>query len=148
MSWADLAVVNAWEVAVSEDDVNGSLFALKLRGDKSNEFDFDVETSDVISPGFVVAESTSTAQASIWVHLTGVYKAGGQGLLKLYVNGSPQATATVGQPLVAATGHLVIGRGLYNGVVGSFLNGTLDNVAVYGGALSDAQVAEIYAAQK
>jgi hypothetical protein len=148
VSWASLTAINSWEIAVSEDDVTGSLFGLKLRGDGTNDFDFDVETSDVMNPGFVVAQSTSTAQATVWTHLAGVYDASGSGALKVYVNGALQANAAVGQSLLAATGHLVIGRGLYNGVTGSFLNGTLDEVAVYSGALSDAQVAAIYAAQK
>jgi hypothetical protein len=148
VSWANLTIVNAWAVVVSEDDVIGSLFGLKLRGDNSNQFDFDVETSDVMSPGFVVAQATSTAQASTWVHLAGVYDADGAGTMKMYVNGAPEATAAVGHTLLGATGHLVIGRGLYNGATGSFVNGTLDEVAVYAGALSDAQVAAMYAAQK
>ena len=146
MSWANLVIVNDWEVAVSEDDVNGSLFGLNLRGDGSNQFDFDVETSDVVSPGFMVAQSTVTATANAWVHLAGVYDASGTGALKLYVNGA-LANTVVGQSLIAASGHFVIGRGLYNDAKGSFVNGTLDEVALYGGALSDAQVAAIFATQ-
>jgi hypothetical protein len=148
VSWANLIVVNNWEVAASEDDVNGSLFGLKLRGDGSNQFDFDAETSDALSPGFVVAQSTTTATANVWVHLAGVYDASGTGTMKLYVNGSLEASSAVGQSLIGATGHFVIGRGLYNDGKGSFVNGTLDEVAVYGGALTDAQVAAIYTSQK
>jgi len=148
MSWARLTVVGSWQVVLSEDDVNGSLFGLKLRGDGSDQFDFDVERSDVMSPAFVVAQSTSTGQASVWLHLAGVYDASGSGAVKVYVNGALEANAAVGQPLVAATGHFLIGRGLYNGVAGSFVDGTLDDVAVYDVALSDAQVATIYDAQR
>lgn len=146
VSWANLTGVNAWEVAVSEDAVNGSVFALKLRGD-NNDYDFDAELSDTMSPGFAVAQSTSSGQASTWVHLAGVYDPSGTGTMKIYVNGALQNTTTVGQSLVAGTGHLVIGRGLYNAAIGSFVNGTLDEVAVYGGALSDAQVSALYTAQ-
>ena len=148
VSWMNLVQVSAWEIAVSEDDVNGSLFGLKLRGDGSNQFDFDVETSDVMSPGFAVAQSTTTAVASAWVHLAGVYDATGAGSMKLYVNGAPEATTAVGQAVIAASGHLLIGRGRYNGVNGSYLHGTVDQVAVYASALSDAQVAALYATQK
>lgn len=144
MTWASFAVVGPWQVALSEDDVTGSLFGLKARGDGSNEFDFDAELSDVTSPGFIVAQSTTVAQAKTWVHLAGVHDASGSGAMKLYVNGALQANAAVGQSLLAATGHFVIGRGLYNGATGSFLNGTVDEVAVYGAALTDAQVASIY----
>jgi hypothetical protein len=148
LAWANLSATGAWEVVLSEDDTTGSLFGLKLRGDGSNQFDFDAERTDVTSPAFVVAQSTTVAQTSTWVHLAGVYDATGNGTLKLYVNGAVQANAAVGQPLLAATGHLLVGRGLYNGVQGSYVHGTLDEVAVYGTALTDAQVAAVYASQK
>ncbi len=147
-AWADLAAVGAWNVALGEDDVNGSLFGLKLRGDGSNQFDFDVELSDGMTPSFVVAQSTSVAQASTWVHLAGVRDASGAGAAKVDVNGSLQANAALGQALLAASGHFLIGRGLYNGAWGSYFHGTLDEVAVYDVALSDAQVATLYAAQR
>ncbi|MGD0527316.1 MAG: LamG domain-containing protein [Polyangiaceae bacterium] len=147
VTWAELTTVGSWQVALSEDDVTGSLFALKLRGDGSNQFDFDIEKTDTTTPAFVVAQSTTVAQAATWVHLAGVYDASGGGALKVYVDGSLQADAAVGQALLAATGHFVIGRGLYNGVTGSFLGGTVDDVAVYGVALTDAQVAAIYGGQ-
>ena len=146
--WADVAAVGAWNIALSEDDVNGSLFGLKLRGDGSNQFDFDVELSDGMSPGFVVAQSTSSAQAGTWVHLAGVRDTGGGGAVKVYVNGALQANAALGQALLAASGHLVIGRGLYNGASGSYFHGTLDEIAVYDVALTDAQVATLYDAQR
>jgi hypothetical protein len=147
LSWVEFATVDTWAAAVSEDDVNGSLFALKLRGDGTDTFDFDVETSDVVSPGFLVAQSTSTAQASVWVHLAGVYDAS-LDLLKVYVNGVLATASGVDQPLVAASGHFVIGRGLYNDTEGSFLEGTLDDVAAYDCALTDAQVAAVYAVKR
>jgi hypothetical protein len=148
LAWANLTTLGAWEVVLSEDDATGSLFGLKLRGDGSNQYDFDVERTDVTSPVFVVAQSTSVAPAATWVHLAGVYDTGGNGALRLYVNCALQSNAAVGQPLLAATGHLLIGRGLYNGAAGSYLHGTIDEVAVYGVALSDAQVGAVYAAQK
>jgi Concanavalin A-like lectin/glucanases superfamily len=148
MTWASFAVVGPWQVAVSEDDATGSLFGLKLRGDASSQFDFDAELTDAQNPAFVVAQSTSLAQATTWVHLTGVHDASGSGAMKTYVNGVLQANAAVGQTLLGATGHFLIGRGLYDGVAGSFLDGTVDEVAVYGSALTDAQVAAIYDAQK
>jgi hypothetical protein len=147
--WISLGATNAWEAALAEDDVTGSLFGLKLRGDGSNQFDFDVETSDVMNPGFVVAQSTTKATASTWTYLAGVYDPtanAGAGTLVLYVNGAREAGTAVGQALAAATGHFVIGRGLYNGTAGSYVNGVVDEVEVRDVALSDAQVAAIYAA--
>jgi hypothetical protein len=148
LAWVNLTAISAWEVVVSEDDTTGSLFGLKLRGDGSNQFDFDAERTDVTSPAFVVAQSTAVAQAGTWVHLAGVYDATGNGALRLYLNGAIQANAAVGQPLLSAKGHLLVGRGLYNGAQGSYVHGTIDEVAVYGTALTDAQVAAVYASQK
>jgi hypothetical protein len=147
LCWAKLAVVNTWEVALSQDDVTGSLFGLKLRGDATNDFDFDVETTDVTNPGFVVAQSTTVASAQTWVHLAGVYDASGGGTLQIYVNGALQATAALGQTLLPSTGHFVIGRGLYNAAAGSFFNGTIDEVEVHAAALTSAQIAAVYAAE-
>jgi hypothetical protein len=144
LSWAQFITVSAWEVTASEDDVTGSLFGLKLRGD-NNLYDFDTETSDVMTPGFVVAASSSSGVASAWVHLAGVYDATGSGSLTLYVNGALQARTAVNQVLLAATGHFVIGRGLYNAALGSYVHGTIDDVGVYEGALTAGQVAAIYA---
>jgi hypothetical protein len=147
LCWAKFTVVNAWEVALSQDDVTGSLFGLKLRGDATNEFDFDIETTDVTNPGFVVAQSTSVAVAQTWVHLAGVYDASGSGTLQIYVNGALQATAGIGQTLLPSSGHFVVGRGLYNGAAGSYFNGTIDEVEVHAAALASAQIAAIYAAE-
>ena len=139
---------DTWAVVASEDDVNGSLFALKLRGDGTNTFDFDVETSDVMNPGFLVAQSTVTAQVGVWAHLAGVYDPSADAFLKVYVNGVLAATTDMNQPLLPASGHFVIGRGLYNGANGSFLHGTVNDVAVYDRALTDAQVAAVYAGEQ
>lgn len=147
LCWARLGVLGAWEVVASQDDVTGSLFGLKLRGDATNEFDFDVETTDLTNPGFVVAQSKTIAQVQTWVHLAGVYDASGGGTLSLYVNGALETSAPVGQSVLPSSGHFVVGRGLYNGVSGSFLNGTLDELEVHSAALTGAQVAAVYAAE-
>jgi hypothetical protein len=144
LAWGKLASLGSWEVAVSEDYVRGSAFGLKMRGDGTHHFDFDLETSDVTSPGFLVATSASTAQNNVWVHLAGVYDAVGA-KLKVYVNGALESSTVADQPFAAAPGHFVIGRGLYNGAIGSYFHGTIDQVAAYDRALSDAQVAAIFA---
>ncbi len=48
---------------------------------------------------------------------------------------------------MASTGHFVIGRGLYNDVAGSFVNGVIDDVEVHSVALTQAQVDAIYESQ-
>jgi hypothetical protein len=148
LCWAKLAVVNSWEVVASQDDVTGSLFGLKLRGDGTDAFDFDVEMSDATNPPFIVAQSTVTAQAQTWVHLAGVYDTNGAGTLTIYVNGMLQESAAIGSTVMASTGHFVIGRGLYDAVTGSFVNGIIDEVEVHSAALTSAQVAAVYEAEQ
>ncbi len=146
--WVKLAVVSTWAAAISEDDVNGSSFGLKLRGDNGNPFDFDFETSDVMSPGFVVAQSRSVGAADTWTHLAGVYDASGGGAIRVYVNGVMEAQAPFAEVPLAPKGHFVIGRGLYNGVTGSFVNGVIDEVEVHAAALGDAEITAIYEATR
>ena len=143
--WAQLSSIDSWETAVSEDGVTGSIFGLKLRGDGTHTFDFDLETSDVTNPGFIVAQSTSTARAQEWVHLASVYDAAGKGAAKLYVNGILESLTSVVPPIAATATRFVMGRGLYDGVAGSYLCGAIDEVTVYDGALSETQIAALYA---
>ena len=143
-SWVKFNAVNNWLTVLSQDDVRGGLFSLKVRGD-DNKFDFDIETSDVDNPGFLVAQSSTTPVTGTWTHLAGVYD--GASLI-LYVNGAAEATTTVPQPPLAATGHFVIGRALYNGAPGSFVNGTIDEVEVHNAALSAAEITALYNGQQ
>ena len=99
------------------------------------------------TPGFLVAQSSVGGQSGVWYFLAGVYDASAQ-TMKIYVDGSLSATTPVTQAFLPATGHFVMGRGLYNAAATGFLDGTIDEVAVYDGALTDAQVAGIYDAEK
>jgi hypothetical protein len=151
MAWVNLGAFNpsqSWEVFLSEDDKVGSLFTLKLRGDNSSQFDFDLETSDTVSPGFVVAQSKTLASKGVWVHLAGVYDASNSGAAAIYVNGVNEATAAVNQGVLGTVGDFLIGRGRYNNANTSYVLGTIDQVAVYGGPLTGDQVSAIYAAQQ
>ncbi|MEH0554537.1 MULTISPECIES: LamG-like jellyroll fold domain-containing protein [unclassified Streptomyces] len=62
---------------------------------------------------------------------------------QLYVNGAPAGTATGVTPW-AATGSLVLGRGLYNGSQDDWTNGSVSGVQAYDYALTANQVAALY----
>src|SRR4030095_15296232 len=77
-----------------------------------------------------------------WHHIVGTV----DGTTKrLYVNGVLVGSQTMGGPPTPVL--LRLGAGLtYNPVPGQYLNGTLDEAAVYWKALSDSQVAAHYSA--
>lgn len=64
--------------------------------------------------------------------------------LTLYVNGVPVSTASVSGTLNTGTGILAIGRSGSASV--DYFNGSVDEVAIYGAALSASQVADHYQA--
>ncbi|MFI0479650.1 LamG domain-containing protein [Actinomadura sp. 9N215] len=77
-----------------------------------------------------------------WSHVIGVYdKAAGQA--RLYVNGSLQATADGVTAPLETHGPLQIGRALYNGGYPNQWPGSVDDVQVFGQALSDAQAQQL-----
>ena len=98
-------------------------------------------TSDSDSATPVRATANSTAVAGRWTHLTGVYDTA-SGKMKLYVNGVLQSTtaATGGWN---ATGNYVIGRAKWAGAAANIWDGEIDDVRVYGKALTDQQVADL-----
>jgi Concanavalin A-like lectin/glucanases superfamily len=91
--------------------------------------------SDTPGASTVAAVSTASPTLQRWTHLAGVYDAGGQRLL-LYVDGALQGTVT------GVTGWP--SRGPVN--VGSHAAGGVDDVRVYRGVLSAAQIARLAAA--
>ncbi len=66
------------------------------------------------------------------------------GQISLYVNGALQATTNCPSAW-KATGHTVIGRGLFGGKPTDFVHGLLGDVRVYDRALTAAQIKALYA---
>ena len=81
-----------------------------------------------------------------WTHLVATVEPSGRGeVARLYVNGQLAAEhkfSAFGPP---AAGPLRLGAGDADGVAAEFLPGSLDEVAVYGKALSAGQVSAHYA---
>jgi len=74
-----------------------------------------------------------------WTHLTGVYDATA-GQLRLYVNGT-LAGSTACACAWHAAGSLAIGRAKWLGTPSDWWPGSIDDVRVYSGVLSAAQIA-------
>ena len=79
--------------------------------------------------------STVPAAKGSWVHLVGVYDAQ-TGQIKLYVNGALQGSASISFPW-NATGPVNIGRVLQSGASNGYWPGSIDEIRIYQGAITD-----------
>ena len=124
--------LDGYQTFVSQDGTNVSGFYLQLNGSTGTfgftRIDIDDPTGDAS-----VAVASATPVIGQWYQLTGVYDASAS-TLSLYVDGVLQQS--VPAPTAwQATGNLVIGRGLFSGNLVDFVNGAIDDVQVYKGAL-------------
>src|SRR3954452_6296062 len=138
-SWVKLDKTSGYQTFVSVDGTQVSNFFLQFRDD-SRRFAFTRLAGDAPTDG-VVASANFDPVAGQWYQLTGVYDAAAS-TLSLYVDGTRQAT--VAAPTAwAGTGHLVIGRGKYGGNPVDYVDGAIDDVRAYSGALSAADAARL-----
>ncbi|MGW5744067.1 LamG-like jellyroll fold domain-containing protein [Amycolatopsis sp. NPDC003861] len=138
-SWVKLDKTSGYQTFVSVDGTQVSNFFLQFRDD-SRRFAFTRLAGDAPTDG-VVAGANFDPVAGQWYQLTGVYDASAS-TLSLYVDGTPQTT--VAAPTAwAGAGHLVIGRGKYGGNPVDFVDGTIDDVRAYSGALTAADAARL-----
>lgn len=139
-AYVKLNNTTGYQTVVSQDGAVNSAFYLSKRGD-NGKFAFARESTDTTTTATTQAASTVTPVAGQWYHLAGVFNATAN-TLALYVNGRLQSTVTSPTPF-ASTGNFVIGRAKYGGNQGDFLNGTIDDVRAYSGALTAADVEQI-----
>jgi len=141
-AWVNLNNTSGFHTAVSIDGQRVSAFFLQYC-DQCHTFAFAAPGSDTDGPSSTRAQATiGLPNVGQWYYLTGVYDAANQ-VIKLYVDGVLQDT----QPYFAANaftmnGHTVIGRGKFNGNPVDFFPGKIDDVCLYQGILSDAQIAQ------
>ena len=134
-AWVQLTAVTGFKTAVSIDGASVSAFFLQLRADSGGRFGFSALPTD--TPGTATfALGKATPMINTWYHIAGVFDGAN---LKLYVNGvledsKPFATAWAGK------GSTAIGRGFYSGGRADFWPGLIDEVRLFNGALSDAEI--------
>ena len=80
-----------------------------------------------------------------WYHAAYTFDDGAR-QQSLYLNGVLVATGTVTKPIGYDAQPLVLGRGRTNGTPSFFLQGRIDEAAVYGRALSWPEILSIYRA--
>ncbi len=98
------------------------------------------------TPGGNRARLAVTPELNRWYHLVGV-RDHATGEARLYVDGVPAAAVPAG-PDVVSTGPLSVGRAKYAGNPTDYWSGAVDQVHAYDRALTDAEVAALYAAEK
>ncbi|MFU8854432.1 LamG-like jellyroll fold domain-containing protein [Micromonospora sp. SL1-18] len=126
--------------AVSKDGTRTSGFFLNYVA-ADDKFAFSRVTTDSDTATPVRALANTTAVAGKWTHLTGIYDTA-SGKMKLYVNGVLQTTTTATGGW-NATGGYVIGRAKWAGAATNIWDGEIDDVRIYGKALTDDQVATL-----
>ncbi|MEW2113900.1 LamG-like jellyroll fold domain-containing protein [Streptomyces sp. NPDC005474] len=136
-AWVKLNSTSGYQTAVSIDGTSLSGFFLQLNG-TTGKFAFTRRASDSSSATETRADGGAAPSAGTWYHLVGVDDVA-TGTLRLYVDGQAQGSAAY-TGAWKATGHTVIGRGLFGGNPTDFLKGSVDDVQLYSGAMTAAEV--------
>ncbi|MFF9069858.1 LamG-like jellyroll fold domain-containing protein [Streptomyces sp. NPDC014891] len=137
-AWVKLTNTTANRTFLAQDGKEASGFQLYYS--TAYGWTFNRHATDTYDPAIVrVSSGTAAVTANTWTHLVGVYdQASSQ--IRLYVNGVASGTpATFATPW-EATGPLQLGRRWYKGAYAENHLGGLDDVQVYGEALTAAQV--------
>ncbi|GAA2391678.1 LamG domain-containing protein [Dactylosporangium salmoneum] len=142
-AWVKLASLPTNEgVVIQQGESIGSIIKLNYTGGTTPRWNFSVNTTNGTGGlAWTTAVSNAAPTAGTWVHLVGVFDRPA-GKVTLYVNGVAQTTVGNGAKGLDSTGPLMLG-GLMGGT-GSTLNGVIDQVKVYQGALSAREVMALY----
>ena len=136
--WAKLTRGDRVATVLGQDGARMSGFVLQYRPE-IGRWVFGARTQDSDGAALTYASSDNLAVLNQWVHLTGVYDRAGQ-QLRLYVNGALSGVRDKGA-LWPATGGFTIGRGKVNGQSAEFFQGTIDEVRVDQGMVSEENIA-------
>ncbi|GAB3134477.1 hypothetical protein GCM10027258_05440 [Amycolatopsis stemonae] len=140
-AWVNAADLTGQRTVLSQDGDQASGFALQALS--TGKWAFSLSGSDVANPAVTSAVSTAAPATGTWTHLTGVYDATAH-TAALYVDGALQQT--VSATAANVTGPLVLGGAKWGGVRTYLTKGAIDEAAVFGRALSAAEVGTLYGA--
>jgi hypothetical protein len=141
---ADAGTTMAWVYLTNFPSVAGRIFQITSEGDDGNDFDFQIDTDNLLhfytdSGGSTV--SPQPVPTNQWHLLAGTFVA--NSVRVLYIDGSPVATNTSGSHS-ADSSYYTIGENLQ--FPGRYFEGTIAEVAVFNQALSALEISNIYAA--
>ena len=90
---------------------------------------------------FYFIDGATKAQTNTWYHVAMTYDGA---MLKLFVNGNLDAQLAVTGPIITSSEPIRLGGGAPGNDPAYFFNGRLDEVALYGRALSQSEIQTIY----
>lgn len=128
---------NSWQTAITQEGSQYNAFHLGYDGD-AKRWNFTTLSADNDNYTFLRTHSAAEPALNTWAHLTATYDHT-TGTMRLYVNGTLEATAT-GATVFPATGPLVIGRGKHSSTYMHNFNGSVSDVRVHQRTLSPADV--------
>jgi hypothetical protein len=142
-AWAKLTDKSTWKAVITQDGVHHSAF--RLNYDQSlDKWCLLMRNEDTVASGYVRACGPAPT-LGVWTHLAGVYDSATDEI-RLYVNGQLAATTAFTTPW-RATGAFTVGRVKYQSSYMDYFAGQIDLVRAYQGALSNAQVAQLFVEQ-
>jgi hypothetical protein len=134
----------AWIYLTNYPSVAGRIFQITAEGDDGNDFDFQIDTDNLLHFYTDSGGSTVSPQpipTSQWHFLAGTFVA--NTVRVIYIDGVPVATNTPGSHGLD-TSFYTIGENLQ--FPGRYFEGTIAEVAVFDRALAASEIAAIYAA--
>ncbi|TQM81258.1 concanavalin A-like lectin/glucanase superfamily protein [Saccharothrix saharensis] len=134
-------------VALSVDGQHTSKFRLghliNDDGHRDGKWFFEMPEGDAVDAVVTkAAVTTAASEVDTWVHLTGVYDAKHKKIW-IYVNGTRIGDGTLNTPW-HTTGALVLGRGKVGGTPAQHWVGSVDEVRLYTGPLTDDRVSTLH----
>ncbi len=134
---ADTWATEYWEgVVVSKDDWESDVRGYTLRTGENGRLSFALP----IDGTWEQALSGQVMSTGTWVHVAGTYDGN---TIKVFVNGTEQASTPASGSFVASSYPLNIGRSPY--ATNRLFDGTIDDVVIYNRALSEEEIELLYA---
>ena len=141
--------ISAWVMPVLETE-NGYIVCKMRSGGRRSVFGYLTGWNSIISGFYFGAESSwkgyvltqtgrNSAPAGSWYHVVGVYD---DKEVRIYLNGELRDRRTFDLDTGSTTPdkNLVIGAKSFDSTIKSFFGGKIDEVRIYDGALSDAEI--------
>jgi len=134
--WAKLASATGYLTVFNQDGLYQSAVYLRYQDSvPGGWWVFSLRTKDHMTDSQQVPAYFGPAPANVWVHLVVVYDAGLQ-QMRIYADGVLKATTAYRQTW-DGTGPFALGRTKYSGTPTGFYPGSVDEVKVYLGVLTD-----------
>jgi hypothetical protein len=144
-----ITISNASSIAITGDmtitawlylGATGAFQYVAVKRASGTNYQFYIRDTDILSfyDGSNIVNDTTTLSGSTWYHVAVVVDAGSS--TKFYIDGSLSSTGVSTSP-VATTDDLFLGA---LPSLSQYLNGNLDDVAIFNRALSAGEISDIY----